>query len=114
MVGLAGEGQNFDGNGSYIRGSFGGGANTIKFGTSKLTATARRRQRERGAARHEPALPEHAAAVQPHAPCYRQALPNVNGPQAGPGAGTAEHGHADAADRQTRHGTTHDDAGPSR
>jgi phospholipid/cholesterol/gamma-HCH transport system substrate-binding protein len=85
MVGLAGEGSNFDGNGSTIRAALGGGSQTVNFGTSRTS-----HRPVVGNANLKPlgTSPRYPASRPPYnvqAPCYRQALPSVNGPQAGPG-----------------------------
>ncbi len=85
MVGLAGEGSNFDGNGSMIRTGLGGGSQTTNIGKSATDGSA-----VIGNANFEPlgTSPRYPATNPPYnltADCYRQVLPNVNGPQAGPG-----------------------------
>lgn len=86
MVGLAGEGSNFDGNGNAIRTALGGGLQAVNFGASDLL-----RNLVVGNATDRPlgTSPLYPATKPPYnldAPCYRQALPDVNGPQAGPGS----------------------------
>jgi phospholipid/cholesterol/gamma-HCH transport system substrate-binding protein len=87
MVGLAGESQNFDGNGSYVRFQTGGGTNTVALGaqgstTGKLVGSA-----------PEPVLgvrPKYPGKKPPYnssVPCYKSAIPNVNGPWGAAGAG---------------------------
>jgi ABC-type transporter Mla subunit MlaD len=85
MVGLAGEAANFDGNGSAIRVATGGGANTVRFGRSALTnsnVVGNTILRPLGSS---PLYPSTQPPYNFDAPCYRQPLPDVNGPQAGPG-----------------------------
>ena len=85
MVGLAGEGANADGNGSYIRTGLGGGQYTIKVGKSRLTGgtfVGNSTFRPRGTS---PRFTKKDPPINTNFPCYRNALPNVNGPQAGPG-----------------------------
>ncbi len=91
MVGLASEGASFDANGSYIRLATGGGARTTNFGVAKSEGTDGRPSfsptignlniEPRGVS---PLYPKAPLAYKPGATCYRSALPNVNGPQAGP------------------------------
>jgi phospholipid/cholesterol/gamma-HCH transport system substrate-binding protein len=84
MVGLAGEAQSSDGNGSAIRPGLGGGAYTTRFGSSKTEQTpviANATLRPLGSS---PLYPSSQPPYRLDASCYRQALPNVNGPQAGP------------------------------
>ncbi len=85
MVGLAGEGASFDGNGSMIRTGLGGGAQTVNVGKSTTSGRAvigNANFRPLGTSPRYPATPPSYNLT---ADCYQQALPNVNGPQAGPG-----------------------------
>ncbi len=89
MVGLAGEGASFDGNGSVIRTGLGGGSQLVNFGKSRVDGTT-----VVGNSNVPPlgTSPRYPATPPPYnltASCYRQALPNVNGPLAGPGAAPA-------------------------
>ena len=70
MVGLSGEAQNFDGNGSYVRFQTGGGLNTLSTGPSGFdTRPGQRRaavrQLHAAADRHAPGAPGRQAAGQP-------------------------------------------------
>ena len=111
MVGLAGEGANFDGNGSYIRAALGGGAAARSTSADRDCGTRRRRQREPRAARDKPAVSDEARRrTELERPCYRQPLPDVNGPQAGPGsapASTLAPTPAAAAGSEIDHGHDH-------
>ncbi len=87
LVGMAGEGQNFDGNGSYIRGAAPGGTNSVDFGDSKRTAThspvvANTPLPVLGT---RPLLPRTPIGYSDTRPCAQDAVPDVNGPEAGPG-----------------------------
>jgi len=85
MVGLAGEGSFFDGNGSAVRTGVGGGQYTFKVGTSRFTGRTvigNANDRPLGTS---PLLPPGDPTINTKTACYRNALPNVNGPQAGPG-----------------------------
>jgi ABC-type transporter Mla subunit MlaD len=84
MVGLAGEGAGFDGNGSYIRVGVGGGPYTIKFGESNGggTVVGNANLPPRGTS---PLYPSKKPPYKTDAICFRSPLPDVNGPQAGPG-----------------------------
>jgi ABC-type transporter Mla subunit MlaD len=89
MAALAGEGSNFDGNGAYIRGLLGGGQYLTRFGTSKLrpdlgSVVGNATSKVLGTSPRYPTTPPPDDNFT--APCYRQRLPNVNGPQAGPGS----------------------------
>jgi phospholipid/cholesterol/gamma-HCH transport system substrate-binding protein len=84
MAGLASEGASFDGNGSYIRAGVGGGANTIALGSSRKlgsTVIGNANFVPRGTS---PLYPSSHPPYRLDAPCFRQQLPDVNGPQAGP------------------------------
>jgi ABC-type transporter Mla subunit MlaD len=87
MVGMAGEGQNFDGNGSYIRGALPGGTHSIDFGTSRRLGTHQRviATAPLAVLGTSPLLPPTPLGYADGRPCYQNAVPNVNGPQAGPG-----------------------------
>ena len=83
LVGLAGEGQNFDGNGQYVRFQTGGGTNTVSLGSR------RRQHRRRSTATTSPCRsatgPRYPGKRPPYKPdrrCYKQTLPNLNGPAA--------------------------------
>ena len=89
MVGLASEGSNFDANGSMIRTSQGGGSQTINFGTSRASrrpVIGNANLKQLGTS---PLYPATAPPYNLTAPCSKQSLPDVNGPQAGPGAAPA-------------------------
>ncbi|HEX4805869.1 MAG TPA: MlaD family protein [Conexibacter sp.] len=83
MVGLAGEGATFDGNGSMIRTALGGGSQAVNFGTKAKPVVGNAGLKPLGTS---PLYPATKPAYDLTASCYRQALPNVNGPLAGPGA----------------------------
>jgi phospholipid/cholesterol/gamma-HCH transport system substrate-binding protein len=92
MVGLAGEGQNFDGNGMYVRFQPGGGDQTISTGTvgpytnSQLFANA-----VATPLGTRPAFTGHRTPYKPNVPCYTQKIPDLNGAATGPpdGGGSA-------------------------
>jgi len=92
MVGLAGEGQNFDGNGMYVRFQPGGGDQTISTGTvgpytnSQLFANA-----VAAPLGTRPAFTGHRTPYKPNVPCYTQKVPDLNGAATGPpdGGGSA-------------------------
>lgn len=84
MVGLAGEAQSFDGNGSSIRTGLGGGSYLVNYGTSRRDGTkvsANANLRPLGSS---PLFPTAPPPKNLTAPCFRQSLPDVNGSQAGP------------------------------
>jgi phospholipid/cholesterol/gamma-HCH transport system substrate-binding protein len=86
MVGLAGEGQSFDGNGSMFRTALGGGSQTVNVGNGRATGRPVIGNANAKPLGTSPLYPAKTPPYELRAPCYRQALPNVNGPQAGPGA----------------------------
>jgi virulence factor Mce-like protein len=86
MVGLAGEGSGFDGNGSSIRTSLGGGSQTVNYGRSRADNSAVIGNTNLKPLGSSPIYPSSTPPYKLDAPCYRQALPDVNGPQAGPTA----------------------------
>jgi len=85
MVGLSGEGAGFDGNGSAIRSGLGGGPFTVNFGTSRVDRSAVVGSSNLRPLGTSPLYPSTPPPYRLGAPCYRQQLPDVNGPQAGPG-----------------------------
>ncbi|QEC50175.1 MCE family protein [Baekduia soli] len=84
MVGLAGESENFDGNGHYVRFQVGGGANTIvtgKYGGSTgQPLYGNVNQLPIGT---RPALPARQSPYNSTAPCKDQTLPDLNGAKTG-------------------------------
>ena len=91
LVGLAGEGQNFDGNGMYVRFQTGGGA---ELAVARLGVGRHRRalrQRGRGPAR-QPALLSRRASRRTARPstATRRRGPNLNGPAAAKSAPTGQ------------------------
>jgi phospholipid/cholesterol/gamma-HCH transport system substrate-binding protein len=86
MVSLAGEGQNFDGNGMYVRFQPGGGSETVStgkttFGGDQLFGNAVARP-----IGTRPHFPGKRPPYKPSVPCYTQQIPDLNGPAANPGA----------------------------
>jgi phospholipid/cholesterol/gamma-HCH transport system substrate-binding protein len=86
MVGLAGEGSGFDANGSSIRTSLGGGSQTVNYGRSRADGSSVIGNTNLKPLGSSPIYPSRAPPYELEAPCHRQALPDVNGPQAGPTA----------------------------
>jgi virulence factor Mce-like protein len=83
LVGLTGEGQNFDGNGQYVRFQTGGGRETIELGgQEKLYGSAA--VPPRGT---RPRFPGRRPPYRPDATCYKNRRPNLNGPAAAAGPG---------------------------
>ncbi len=87
MVGLAGEGATFDGNGPMIRAGLGGGSQLVNFGKSTVSGDSSSVVGNANVAPlgTSPLYPSTQPTYNLTADCYKQALPNVNGPLAGPG-----------------------------
>ena len=82
MVGLAGEGQNFDGNGMYVRFQTGGGTNQVSVGRSNLGNPPQFGALPIPPIGNRPAYPGRLSPYKPGEPCYRQRRPDLNGPAA--------------------------------
>ena len=85
MVALAGEGQNFDGNGMSVRFQPGGGANTVSTGTTSFGGTPLFANDIYQPLGSRPANPAKRSPYRPDVPCYTNKIPNVNGAKTGPG-----------------------------
>jgi phospholipid/cholesterol/gamma-HCH transport system substrate-binding protein len=89
MVGLAGEGQNFDGNGMYVRFQPGGGDQTVSTGAAvggtndRLFANSILKP-----IGTRPAFPGKRPPYKPDVPCYTNRLPDLNGAATGPPDGS--------------------------
>jgi phospholipid/cholesterol/gamma-HCH transport system substrate-binding protein len=85
MVGLAGEGQNFDGNGMYVRLQPGGGDQTVSVGAGGSSSAdrlfANAIPTPLGT---RPAFPGRRPPYQPDVPCYTNRLPDLNAAPVGP------------------------------
>jgi len=87
MVGLSGESQNFDGNGSYVRFQPGGGSQAVALGnanspTGQLIGSA--------AAPVQGVQPKYPGKRPPYVtsvPCYKSKIPNLNGSWGAKGPG---------------------------
>jgi phospholipid/cholesterol/gamma-HCH transport system substrate-binding protein len=85
MVGLAGEGQNFDGNGLYVRFQPGGGDQTISSGkVGPFTNDTLFANAVAPPIGTRPAYTGKRPPYKPDAPCYKQQIPDVNGAATGP------------------------------
>jgi len=88
VVGLAGEGQNFDGNGSYVRFQTGGGPYLIatdkSLGLNRLFANS-----AAAPLGVKPAYPGKVPPLRPDVPCYKNKRPDLNGPAAAVGPSEA-------------------------
>ena len=87
MAGLAGEGQNFDGNGHVVRFQTGGGTKTLSTGPSNFTATPLFFNPRRRRSGTRPVYPGQAPAVPARRrPATQKTLPDLNGARTGPPA----------------------------
>jgi phospholipid/cholesterol/gamma-HCH transport system substrate-binding protein len=96
MVGLAGEGQNFDGNGMYVRFQPGGGDQTISTGKiGPLTGDTLFANAAAKPLGTRPKFTGRRTPYKPDVPCYTNKIPDLNGAATGPPDG----GGASAAAR---------------
>jgi hypothetical protein len=90
LVGLSGEGQNFDGNGMYVRFQTGGGSQQISLGNSSSNSGELFGNLVAAPLGNRPYDPRKRSAYRPDVPCYTQPLPDLSGPasaktEGGPG-----------------------------
>ncbi|MDQ3871469.1 MAG: MlaD family protein [Chloroflexota bacterium] len=78
LVALAGESQNFDGNGTYVRLQPGGGLNTISTGRTTLGGDALFGNAISKPLGTRPAFPGRRPPYRPDVPCFTQELPNLD------------------------------------
>jgi phospholipid/cholesterol/gamma-HCH transport system substrate-binding protein len=88
FVGLAGEGQNFDGNGSYVRFNVSGGDQTEALGPGNNLTQKVFSNYVKPPLGTRPAYPGKKPPYKPDFPCYKNPLPNVNGAATGPADGS--------------------------
>jgi ABC-type transporter Mla subunit MlaD len=82
LVGLAGEGQNFDGNGMYVRFQPGGGTQTVSLGSASSSSGQLFGNNVAVPLGNRPFYPGKRPPYKPDVPCYTNKLPNLNGPAA--------------------------------
>jgi phospholipid/cholesterol/gamma-HCH transport system substrate-binding protein len=80
LVGLAGEGQNFDGNGQYVRFQTGGGSQQVSAGQASSNSGKVFGNNVAVPLGNRPFYPGKRPPYKPDVPCYTQKLPDVNGP----------------------------------
>jgi virulence factor Mce-like protein len=85
MVGLASEGQNFDGNGMYVRFQPGAGSQTISTGKSSISGETLFGRADAAPLGTRPAFPAKRPPYRPDVPCYTQKIPDLNGAAVGAG-----------------------------
>lgn len=92
LAGIAGEGQNFDGNGMYVRFQTGGGSQTLSLGPNSTNLGELFGNFIQAPLGNRPAFPNKKPTYKDDVACHTQPLPNVNGPlgqKSQPGGGTA-------------------------
>jgi virulence factor Mce-like protein len=89
MVGLAGESQNFDGNGSYVRFQPGGGADTVALGSASSPSGQLVGSSPAPVLGVRPKYPGKRPPYNSSVPCYKSSIPNVNGSWGAGGPGEA-------------------------
>ena len=82
LVGLSGEGQNFDGNGMYVRFQTGGGAETLSLGSASSNTGELFGNAIALPLGNRPFYPGRKPPYRPTVPCYAQTRPDLNGPAA--------------------------------
>jgi phospholipid/cholesterol/gamma-HCH transport system substrate-binding protein len=82
LVGITGEGQNFDGNGMYVRFQPGGGSDTISTGQASLSGDTLFGNAVARPLGTRPKYPGRRPPYKPDEPCYKQPIPDLNGPAA--------------------------------
>jgi phospholipid/cholesterol/gamma-HCH transport system substrate-binding protein len=89
-VGQAGEGQGFDGNGPFLRLSSPGGEHPIETGKTNYQLDSLHGTMTEKPLRTSPAFPAKLPPLQRKRPCYKNPVPDVNGPSSiGPPEGSA-------------------------
>jgi ABC-type transporter Mla subunit MlaD len=83
MVSLAGEGQNFDGNGNYVRFQVGGGSQTVSTGNTSLGGDPLFGNAVAKPLGTRPRYPGKRPPYKPDVECATQKIPNLNGAATG-------------------------------
>ena len=89
LVALAGEGQNFDGNGMYVRFQPGGGSQSVSLGTEGVGSGELLGNNVAVPLGNRPFYPGKRPPYRPDVPCHTNKLPDLNGPAAAKSAPTA-------------------------
>jgi phospholipid/cholesterol/gamma-HCH transport system substrate-binding protein len=84
MVGLAGESQNFDGNGQYVRFQTGGGTNTLATGPANSNGATQFFNLASPPIGVRPVFPGKRPPYRPDVACHTNRLPDVNSARTGP------------------------------
>jgi phospholipid/cholesterol/gamma-HCH transport system substrate-binding protein len=90
LVGLSGEGQNFDGNGMYVRFQTGGGSEALSLGSASSNTGELFGNAVAVPLGNRPFYPGKKPPYRPKATCHTQTRPNLNGPAAAKSAPTGE------------------------
>jgi virulence factor Mce-like protein len=80
LVGLAGEGENTDGNGMYVRFQVGGGSQTVSLGSKTASTGQLFGNNVQVPLGNRPADPGKRPPYKPDFPCYKNKRPDLNGP----------------------------------
>jgi phospholipid/cholesterol/gamma-HCH transport system substrate-binding protein len=102
LVGLAGEGQNTDGNGMYVRFQVGGGSQSVSLGSKSASSGELFGNNVQVPLGNRPAYPGKLPPYKPTVPCYTNKLPDVNGPAAAKSAPNGSATTAQATNVQDR------------
>ena len=97
LVGLSGEGQNFDANGMYVRFQPGGGSQQVSLGSQSSNSGQLFGNNVAVPLGNRPFYPGSRSPYRPDAPCHEQRLPELNGPAAAKSAPTGQAAAARAA-----------------
>src|SRR5215210_6338323 len=89
LVALAGEGQNFDGNGMYVRFQPGGGSQSVSLGTEGVGSGELLGNNVAVPLGNRPFYPGKRPPYRPDVPCHTNKLPDLNGPAAAKSAPTS-------------------------
>jgi phospholipid/cholesterol/gamma-HCH transport system substrate-binding protein len=90
LVGLSGEGQNFDGNGMYVRFQTGGGSQALSLGSASSNTGELFGNAVALPLGNRPFYPGRKPPYRPNEPCFRQTRPDLNGPAAAKSAPTGQ------------------------
>jgi phospholipid/cholesterol/gamma-HCH transport system substrate-binding protein len=82
LTGIAGEGQNFDGNGMYVRFQTGGGSQQVSLGSKSSNSGQLFGNNVGVPLGNRPFYPGKRPPYRPDVPCHTNKLPNLNGPAA--------------------------------
>src|SRR5215218_10419074 len=89
LVGLSGEGQNFDGNGMYVRFQPGGGSQSVSLGSAGSGSGLVFGNNVAVPLGNRPFYPGKRPPYRSDVPCYTNKIPNLNGPAAAKSAPTS-------------------------